>query len=309
MGTKALGIGIEASYATKIAASTWFECLAESVHLEPVYQPVSTIRSVGVRRGSLQGAPVRGPFRCAANFQDIGHLFYWLFGDVVTSGAGPFVHTLPGATPTIVRKSATLEIQRDPDEGGATWKYLGCMLSELGFTVGIDALAEVSANIIGSSEVVEAGGSPTYPEFDLVVPTDCFVKLDGTILDAESFSVAISWPLDEPRKLGSTTFARQPRTADSMKVTGEFVLIGHNATQYAKFAAFSDVDVQLLASLAGAAPEELELNMNFCKLLAATPALEGAATPRARYAFETYLDPTLLVPIECKVTNDDAVIP
>jgi hypothetical protein len=308
MAQKHIGIAVEGTYGTKVSPPTTFlEVLSEQIRRQKILQPITTIRSVGVRRLSKFGEIIRGPFRAACNYQEISALAVLMLGDKSTSGAGPFLHTIPAATPAFLRSSFTCEVQRDPDDGGETWKYLGCMLTELAFQIGVDQVAEVACQLIGASELREAGvGTPTYKDFDLVQPVECTAKIDGAAVDASTWGMTITWPLDEPRKLGLAGLARKPKDADVISVKGSFQLLSHVALQYGKFDADTDVTLELDAQAAGAAPEYLKIKLNNARITQATPGLDGRAYPQPTYEFEAQLHTATGTPITFEVNNDQA---
>lgn len=311
MGEKHVGFGKETTYGTAVAATLWLELLSEGVRREPSYQPVPSIRSVAARALSLGKVVTRGPFRLVGNYQDLPSLFWYWFGEETVTGPGPYVHTIPDASPLFIRPSFTYEAQRDVGDGGDTFKYAGCMLTELAVTVAVEELFEASGALIGNGvETTGSPSTPSYPAFDLMMPTECVVKIDTVEKAVERFSLNLAWPLDEPGKLGSTALARKPREASNMTVRGSFTLLEHDAAgAFTKFGAYTDAAIQLVASAAGAAPEELTINVNKVKILQATPALDGRATPKPVVEFEARLDETISSPFNVVATNDKATLP
>ena len=172
-----LGLGKETTWATPAARTLWLEILSEAIRLEPNYASIETIRSAVVRAHALGSEVVRGPFRAIANYQDLPSLFWYLFGDSDVTGAGPYTHTIPQASsPALARAPFTVEVQRDEGGDGETHLYAGCQLTELGLTIAVDELCEVSGAVLGSAETLPAASSPSYPDLDLVLPTDVVVN-------------------------------------------------------------------------------------------------------------------------------------
>lgn len=305
MGDKHVGFGKQTAFGTPAAATIWLELQSEGVQLEPQYQPISTIRSVSPRVLSLGSELSRGPFRAIGNYQDLASLVWFFFGDSTTTGT--YTHTVPHpTTPVFVRPPFTFEAQRDLGDGGDTFKYQDCILTEMELSVAVDDLFSVSGALLGGVQTLGSPSTPSYPALDLIQPTECSVLIDTVALDAERFSVQLAWPVDEPRKLGSTGLARKPRDAGELTVKGSFVLLQHNATQFAKFTGHTNVDLQLLAAIPGAPNEELQINLNSCKITRATPLMDGRQTPKPTYEFEAQLDPTIFSPVSFVVTNDKA---
>jgi len=312
MGSKHVGFGHQSGgFGTgPVAATIWAEILGEAVRLEPQYQPLNSIRSVSPRALSLGSELARGNFRAIVNYQDAISLVWLMFGDGDTTGAGPYTHNVPdSATPAYVRPTFTVEAQRDVGDGGATHKYADCIMTELAVQVAVNEAAEIAGAVLGGAETLGSPSTPSYPDFDLVVPTDCTVEVDSVAVAVERFQVALSWPADEPSKLGAVGLARKPRDAGELTIRGSFTLLEHDATQYSKFTGHSDLQIELLAALAGAAPETFEVLIPRAKLIQATPALEGRATPKPVYEFEAQLGAVVPYPVLFSSINDKATLP
>jgi len=305
-----LGIGVESVWDTPIAPDIWLEILSEAIRREPSYQPVESIRSVGPRAYSLGSVVSRGPFRAICNYQDLPSLVFLMFGDSDLTDADPiYTHTIPQASaPAFVRPPLTFEVHRDEGGSGLAHKYSGGTLTELGITVAVDELVECTGAMLGSgTEGVGSPSTPVYNAFDLIQPTEAVVEFDSTEIDVERFSVSMAWSADEPKKLGATTLARQPKDAGSLMVTGSFTLLEHNAAIWTKFDNFSEAVLQLKATAAAA--RDFEVNLGNCVLNQATPALDGRNVPKPTVEFSCRLDDSLLTPVQFVGINGLATLP
>ena len=313
MGDKHLGLAKESSWGVNpgFGSAAWFEILSEGVKIEPRYIAVNTIRSVAPRAQSLGSSVTRGPIRGLVNYQDFPSLAYYMLGDNDSSaGPAPYTHTIPKASaPAFIRPSATIQIQRDVGDGGETFKYQGCVMTELGLVVAINEVSEFSAAFVGKGTgLTGTPDTPTYPTLDLLLPTQAIVSVDSVAKNVERWTLQISWPVDEPNALGTTAMVRKPRDADVMKVSGSFVLLQHDAADvFTKFSSFGDVDLQLQAS--GASADVLTINVNKVKLLTGHGHLEGRTTPKPEIQWEAFLDPGILSAIQIVGINDKATLP
>ena len=303
--TRHFGVGFEVAWGTPVASTMFFEVLSESIKTERNKIRIKTIRSSSTRKIVDDFTIVRGTVEVVLNYQDIPLLAYFMLGDVDTTGAGPYVHTIPGSTGIEVRPPLTLELQRDST--ALTWRYAGCIITSLAIAVTEGQEARATVGFVGKSEATGTATSATYPDLDVVIPSHCTATIDAVTQDATAFNLNINYPVDEPKVLGTTSLGKQPRANDVIEVAGDMTVIFEDLVEYNKMIANDDVDVQLSCDSGG--DELLVINMNIAKLLDGTPALSGRERLTTVYPFESTFHTTATENIQFVGTNDDAVIP
>jgi hypothetical protein len=300
------GVGIESTYGTPVAPTDFFEATTESLATVRNFEDLNTIRSNSVLRVEELNSLIQGDMEMLGNYQDLGLLLKLFFGSNDVSGVGPYTHTFPAAAGTSGRAgiSGTIEIQRDST--ALTWRYAGCKITSLGLSVSLDSSPKVTVGVQAKSEATGTAETPTFPTFDPMLVGDVTVNLDATALDATTFNINAEWPVDQPYKLGSSTFAVEPIDSGPLAVTGDFSVYVPDLTEYAKFDGSTAVDVQL-AVTDGA--HSLTLNMNTCRLTAVSANLSGRDRLLATYEFRSYYDAVATENIQAILVNDDVTIP
>lgn len=309
MAQRYIGIGYEVDWGVEVPPTLFLEAISESLQLEPNFLEVKTIRSNVNLDMALSLAPVRGSIVVMGNYQDMADLIYMLMGSALPpSGSDPFTHGFPAASGYGQLIGQTVEVQRDDPaaDGAQTTRYAGCLCQSLSLSVSLEQPLQAELGFIGKAEAVGAAGTEAYHDFDLAIPTECTVQVDGADVDAESFSLEMNWPLDVPGKLGSSELAKKPIHEDVMAVTGQFVLLFDDMTQYDKFAAFATAKVTLLCSNG---VDSLQLDVNKCKFTQATPHVDGQNRLKGTFAFSGFFDTTATEAVSAVVINSQPTVP
>jgi hypothetical protein len=305
-GERHFGLGIEATWGTPAPMDIWLELLSEGLQLEPAYQEIQTIRTRSTRAMPLLGDVVRGPATVLVNYQDIAHLFFYLLGSedfqVDTPSVGLGTHTLPASTGLVARPPLTAEVQRDEGTTGDTWQYAGNILTALNLSIALEQAMQAEINLVGATEANAAAGTPSYPDLDVVIPSHVTVNVDAAAQEARTFNLQCAYPVDEPRKLGSTAIAKQPDDSGVLAVAGDFEVYFDSMTEYNKFAAHTTVDVQCVADSGG--DETLTINCNQCKLLQGTPHIDARNRIMAPFSFSSFFDTVATENLQAIVVND-----
>lgn len=306
MSDRHVGLGIESVYGTPVVPTAFFEVLREDIQLTREFIRIKTVRSKSTRQVHELVEVVRGTMEVALNYQDFPVLAYGLLGDVDTTGAGPYVHTLPGSTGLADRPSWTVEVKRDAS--GTNWRYAGCIITGITLNVALNQEARATVSFIGASEANVASAVASYGDLDVILPKHATVNVDGSPADATGFDLVLAYPVDEPNVLGSVALARAPEDEDVLEVTGSFTALFEDLTIYDLADGETEVDVQLSCDSGG--DELLVINMDVAKLPQATPHIEGRARQIQTVTFEAYNTGAIATdPLQIIGTNDDTVVP
>lgn len=303
-----LGIGYEANWGVANPPDAFFEVLREDIQRVPEFIRVTSVRSKSVLKVVESHYNVKGTVEVLLNYQDFPILTYPFLGSAdAVGGAGPYTHTHPASTGITARVPCTLEIKRDAT--ATTWRYVGCIITGVAISIRQGQEARATITFIGKDETTGTAATATYPTIDLVLPHQVAVKVDAVTVDATEFNLNMTWPADEPNVLGQKDLARQPEDADALSVEGDFtVLFEALADIYTPFVNETDVDVQLLCDTGG--DETLTINMDKCRLIQATPHIEGRARQMQPVSFEAFNTGVAATdPVQIITVNDDAALP
>ena len=303
-------VGAETTYGTAVTPTEFVEALSETLQAEPSFEHIKTIRSPSVRKVVQLADIVRGDVVAVGNYQDMGLLLKHLLGSVdsVTSSTTT-AHTFPASTgiPATDRDgfSLTGEMLRD---GNILWTYAGLKVTGFQLQAAVDSVAQVTWSFLGKSSTATTGSgtAQSFPTLDVMIPSEITVNVQGSAQDAKSCSISVQWPVDEPYKLGSTTLAVEPKSSDTIEVTGEVVVLFQDMTEYDLFAAYTDTDLQISITNA---TESLVINCDKTRITQATPHVDGRNRLEATYQFSGYFNATATPGVQFVLTNDDAAIP
>lgn len=189
--------------------------------------------SQGIRAGrrtptSAQAGPktVSGPVELELFNEPLATLLTHMFGNVVTTGAGPYTHTAdPGA---VLSKSFTLQVGV-ADVGGTVraFTFSGCKLPRWTISANAGEIAKLSLDVSAKDYVTgTALASASYGTGVPFMFIDGSVSIDGnTIATVESFELTCQRPLRVKHALGAATIIEQVETGQSeyrISVTPDF---------------------------------------------------------------------------------------
>lgn len=228
------GFGIEATQNTRVVADSWHPFVQESMreNHDPIfsaelYNDEAFMRAPtpGTQRPGGQISMDLTPEVCSS-------LFFLAMGRVVTTGAGPFTHTItrdPGAmlsfTQHFVRPGlATLEV----------WEYIGCMVA--GWTVNVrpgqrpNMQLDVLANRVDRSATAI---TPTFPTMNRLSYTHAGLTVAATALALDEITLGQRTGVQGENKISTTNPGSQSvfETGVGSDITGSFTLDYTTATE------------------------------------------------------------------------------
>lgn len=307
MGARHFGVGEEATVGTADTVDHFYEALTESVQVERNVEALETIRAFSIQQINELTTLVRGDVEIAANYDGIALLFQHLIGSVdsTTGAVAAFDHTIPAdaGIPAVDRVGLglTMEFRRD---GSLVWKYAGCKPTAMTHEMNVDASSRLSMSFLGFSETTSGSPtSPTFPTLLPLLPSAVTVTFGSNVMVARSVSITVENPLDEPLILGQTTFGLEPDRSGALKVTATMEGFFQNFTAfYNDFSAFADVDIAIGANNG---TEGILYNLDRCKILQATPHMQGRDRLMATVEIESYFSTDAVPAIQIIVSNND----
>jgi hypothetical protein len=254
MADSQLGIGEESTYGTGVAVDRFLPFRSSSIDVEKARldDPGIVPGQRAIRRSQLAvgSTTVAGDLQYSLFQSDIAVFFKHLLGSVVTTGSGPYVHTItPGSTDGL-----GLTIQEGaPDNAGTVrpFTYSGCKVAAITISAAQDD-ATFTVSIVGQDDhTVAEGGvyvlqTATLPAgLARFLPEHFAFTLDKTGAAGEtsqcvrSFSLTITNTMDTERFCLGSNIRKEPLlvAGQSLSVTGSIELEWTDITDYDRFAA------------------------------------------------------------------------
>jgi hypothetical protein len=269
----------EASWGTAIAPDRSLPFIKESMMAAPERIDSDSIYAGRRTRDTDQwdageivaGGGIEMEFFCTG----MGILLKHMFGNVITSGAGPFVHTYtPG---DLDAKSLTVQIGKT-DRAGVVqpWNFTGSKVKEWELTVAAKQTAKLSLEF--SSKDVDKDGTPALATF---APAASLLKykwahasvmtLHGQTPKVKSLKLKMVNGIEDDRYfLGASTIEEQDEV-DIREITAEVECEFANSTLYDAFYAGTEGAFALTLTRA---PHSLAITGN-CRLDGETPVVEN----------------------------------
>jgi len=300
-----IGFGKESAWDTGVPPTIFLEGLSESIAVVQSNIEVKTMRAISTRAVDKSGEHWEGPAEFVGNFQELHNIFYMLLGSVSTTGAGPYTHVIPDAAGAVddARKSFTIEVLRGV--AGQAFTYTGGILTGLTLECQLGQEMRVGTTWIGAGHSGPgAATSSSYSTLDVALPRQIAVKIDAAQQHATNFTLTVDWPHDAPEALGYTTWVAKPQPNDTLTVNYSFEMLYSDETQYDKFVAGDDVDIQVDIQTAG--DEAFTLNLNKTRFTSFQLPTDGRQRYRAQIEGMSFYDTDPTENISVTVVNDKA---
>ena len=147
-----IGWKSEVTPGTSVVVDTFQPFVSENIKNNINYLDTQTKSARRTLRLTKQGSKgITGGITTELPNTDIATLFKHMFGEVATTGAGPYVHTY---TPASLDGSAlTIQVGR-PDASGTIqpFTYSGCKVSDWTISADVDAIAQLQVGLVGMTE-------------------------------------------------------------------------------------------------------------------------------------------------------------
>lgn len=299
----------EVTYGTYVAPTRFLEFNSESLELHR-----ERIESNGIRAGR------RVLHRWAAGVQWVdgdvefelapqGTALLWkhILGGVVTSGAGPYTHTLtPG---DLAGKSMTVQVGR-PDIGGVVrpHSFLGCKVASAELSLAVNEFAMMTVGLYGAHEdTAQTLAVASYPgSYSPFVFTQGSISLAGSGFDVKEATLSIDNGLALNRHFIRATTPERPKEpleANRRAITGSLTADFTDLTAYNRFVNGTEAALVFTLNAGASAITTITMNVRFD---GKTPNVEGDDLLEQSLPFKAVSATSDAAAITVVVTNADS---
>lgn len=249
-----LGIGVESVYGTRVAPTLFLPFLDEGLQFDKDFIESKSYRA-GRRYQTLRrpGAQrIKGPITLELAPQGLQILLRQMTGTLVTTGAGPYLHTLtPGP---LVGQSLSMQKVITEDNGSVQpFDYSGIKITDYEIGAQILQIATLKLNTYGIAEdTAQTVATATYPSNWLP-----FTFVEGSLTVAGVSTPVKSFTLKgdlgfmtERFRLGSAV-SKEPVEASVHTVTGTLDADFTSLTAYTRFTAQTQAALAITLAQAG----------------------------------------------------------
>lgn len=261
-----LGFAEESTNGTFETPTSFIEFLSESLKLE-----IERIESAGIRAGRRvlhRWSPgvqrVTGDFEIELVPHGIGYLLKNLMGNVGTTGAGPYTHTI---TLGDLGDTLTLQVNRPSiDATNRVFSYLGCHITEASFSMAVNEYAKATFSVYGQDEdTAQSLATASYPAtYTPFVWSHGSITVAGSGVDVKSVDLNINRNLVTDRHFIRSSNPALPKISKEgglTEITGTLVTDFEDLTAYTRFVNGSEAAL-VVALDAGAGGDTLTFTMN-----------------------------------------------
>lgn len=302
-----IGYAQEVTVGTPVTVTRFIPLVSESIQTER--ERLESAGIIGGRRvlQSLQwnggNLTSGGDIQHELYTRGLGLLFSNIFGTVVTSGAGPYVHTFtPG---DLLGKALTVQVGR-PGSSGTVYPftYAGCKVQSAEIACSAGEIATLGLTVVGMTESTATGlAVATYPtgygkpfKFN-----HGSVTIGGVSTKVKSATITIENGLDDGRRFIGQQTIDEPLEADYRMYGGTLDIEFTDLTHYNRFVAGTE-HALVLNFTAGTESLVITCNVRFD---GETPAVGGRELLRQGLAFKCISTGADSTAITAVMTNSD----
>lgn len=154
-----LGYKSEVTWSTGVTPDKFLELISEGVENDGGTRILSRGLKAGrsvAHRAARGVVHIGGPIVCELPSRDIAAWLKHVFGNVSTSGAGPYVHTLTPAD--LLSDSMTVQVGRPSTDGTVNaFTWAGVKIASWELSANIDEYAILTSNVVAKSETTATG--------------------------------------------------------------------------------------------------------------------------------------------------------
>ncbi len=235
--TGQVGFKTEVTPGTGVVVDTFMPFLSEGIKQNIEYLDTQTISARRVLRLTKRGMnKVEGSLSTELPNVDIATIFKHMFGAVVTTGAGPYVHTYtPG---DLTGDSLTIQVGRPATDGTVhPFTYAGCKVADWSIDCAIGEIAKLDLSIVGMSETTATGlASASYDStWEPFVFTEASLTVAGSpVATVKSVNLSGNNAVETRHRLGSAN-GLQPLEIGLRDYSGSVVTDFDSLTHYNLF--------------------------------------------------------------------------
>lgn len=310
MGQRHLGFGAEVTYGTGVIATDFVNLLTEDFKLGRETENFAVLDTWAPPIICELTSAVRGSCEIWGNFETPGLLFKHLYGDVLTSGADPFVHTFPvvaGLGAGRAGKSLTASVRKD---GTLHTRYEGLKVVGYSVTSAFDRTGRMTWNFVGEdADTTQAPDTEVLPATGPfpIRHSDLSLTIDASAIDCVSVEINVEWPVDEPYDSeGGIIFGAEPIDVGEFAVSGSIEARYVTTAEYLKVQSFADVDIAIAWDNA---TESLTHNVDKAKLVEGEASVNQRDRVLATYEFVAQHNTAATTAMQTVLVNHDTAIP
>lgn len=309
MGQRHFGVAPETVYGTPVAPTDFSNLISEDFAFQREKEDVDLLDKWELEDFAELTQAIRGSVELWGNYNTPGVLLKHLYGDVLTSGAGPFSHTYPpaGGIPAAGRDGVSLaaEVRKN---NSLSFRFGGLKTVGFGIESAVDKTARFNVDFVGKNVATATPpATETLPAWAGIKHKDLTLQIDAAAIDCVSLEVNVEFPVDEPYDSeGGLVFGREPADNGAFLVSGSIEAFFTSTTEYDKMVSFADIDISAAYTNG---TESLTLNMNKAKLIQGEAPVNQRDRLLATFEFEAHFDTTATSSMQLILVNQDATIP
>jgi hypothetical protein len=234
-----IGFKSEVTPGTAVVVDTFMPFVSENIKNNINYLDTQTKSARRTLRLTKQGSKgITGGFTTELPNTDLATLLKHMFGDVATTGAGPYEHTY---TPdSLDGKALTIQVGRPASSGTVhPFTYAGCKIANWTISADVDAIAQLQCGIVGMTEttataLAAASYDATWEPF---VFTEASMTIDGTSVGTVRSGSLTCDNAVQPRIRWGSGFSKEPTQNGLSTFTGTVTTDFDSLTHYELFTA------------------------------------------------------------------------
>lgn len=298
-----VGFVSETTPGTAVTVDQFVPIKSESIQNNITYLDTETISARKVLRLTKPGInAVSGDITTELANTTIATLLRHVFGDVATTGAGPYEHTFtPG---DLTGEALTVQVGRPASDSTIhPFTYAGCKVQSWELSADVDAIAELVLTLIGMSETTgESLATASYDsDWEPFTFVEGAVTVDGSeVATVKSFSLSGENAVEHRHRIGSGD-SLEPLEAGLRPYTGEIVSDFDALTHYQLYTAGTETAVILKFDNG---TEDLTVTMNV-QFTGETPTIGGFDMLEQPLPFRCVSSTSDAAAITCVLNNSE----
>lgn len=258
-----IGVGIETTFGTPVAAGNWLKVEKENLKENKVPRRRRSIHPVATAAAQAAHPQVAryfgmnvpgGTITLEGVYEGLDRLLYHFFGapTQTNDGFGAYTHTYPNSVDFPAKPGLTIIADRDT----TSLTLAGAFVQSMQFTVVPEEAMQIVATVASQKSTFSgAGVSPSFPSQEYFIE-DYQTKLQISVnegayadLEFDGFQLAYGKNLRMvPAHDGATAGVRQPIRSGYPAISGQVARLYQNATYYDEYAALDNLGLKLVCT-------------------------------------------------------------
>src|ERR1051326_6358792 len=270
------GIGRQVTLGTLAARTKFFDIVSESMRIDSQRDVAPILGSVSKRVFRETGRRSSGVIELVGNLEGHEALYKDAFGTVVTTGVGPFTHTITLAK-VLPSPGLSLEINRDVK----SFLYESCKVNQVEWSQDPNGYMRVRFSLLARNETRATASSPTFPAAKPMTADLAVFNIGGAPVVLHNFRCTLDNALSHRGQLGSKDSREIVRTGQR-SVMGSFEIDFEDEVEYGNFIAATSRAIDITWT-SGA--DSCKLESPAIQFLGDTPTAGGFCALRIPFRF------------------------